>query len=220
MTFNLSHEHVLDKIAEQILKADQPTLHALPSSEREALKAHVQGIVSTLSVGLVFLEGFEEIAQQGELASKVSAEFKQWVSQVPRNESGGRIAGMIAASICSVLEDYIVDLVPTKLTPTRISALRLTEPKLSLDDGKAREQLARRVKPSVRAKGSEWIAALNVVFSVSPTAEEVETLVDMITFRNEYIHKPPTAFARAIVGEHLKCWTLAAMILCNRLALC
>ncbi len=54
---------------------------------------------------------------------------------------------------------------------------------------------------------------------LSLTADEVDTLIDLITFRNQYIHDPPTAFVRLVAGEHIKCWALATVILCNRLVL-
>ncbi len=95
MPYDPKWEAALDALAAKMILEDQAKLMALPAPDRAELRAHVQEINATLSVGIVFLQGFEEIATAGELAGKVPPEVKQWVTSVPRNESGGRIAGMI-----------------------------------------------------------------------------------------------------------------------------
>ena len=219
MAFTTAYEQPLDALATQFAQQDAARIIALPPAEHRALKLRVDALAECIAIALVFLEGFDDIATGGALHKRASADLQKWVASVPRTQSGTRLAGMVASSLCSVLEDYIVDTTQLKVGAAQLVRIRTLDPKLHAQDGPAVDQLLKKVKPSVKAAGVDWVAALALVFGVALTVEESETLVDLITFRNLYIHEPPSAFAMTITGEHIKCWTVAATVLCYRLAL-
>jgi len=219
MTFSASHESTLDTLHATLAEQNIERRKLLPPAEAERLEAHVAGLGECVAVALVFFHGFNDIVVAGENAHGVTPELRRWVTSVPRHQSGTRLAGMTASSLCAVLEDYIVDTCRNRLSPTTLAQLRAVDATLQPDDAKAIGQLLKRVKPSARTDGSTWINALRLVFGVVLTTEESDTLIDLLTFRNKYIHDPRSAFAQSITGEHMKCWTVSATILCRRIAL-
>jgi hypothetical protein len=219
MTFDTKFEAVLDTLLYKFATNDSVKVQVLSTVNNQRLKSLFRSVEECLTVGIIFLEGFKEIIIGGDINARVSQKTKEWVASVPHAQSGGRIAGMMATSICSVLEDFIVDAGRTKLTTTKLAIIRIANPMVSNDDNKARTTLLKNIKPSVRADGTTWITALKMIFSFTLTTEESETLIDMITFRNQYVHDPQTAFSKTITGEQLKCWAVATMILCHRVAI-
>lgn len=218
MTYDPANvEASLEALLAKLAKDDDAKLTALPSADLQSLQTHRAAIEECITVGIIFLKGFDGIMVNGPLRKLASAPVQNWVDRVPRGQSATRIAGMIASSICSVLEGFIVDVVPPKITDAQIATARKVEPHLDADDEMARVVLAGRLKPSTRGGGEKWLRRLDRMLSVVPTAAEADTLLHMVAFRNQYIHDPPTAFSQMITGEHLKCWPLAAITLCHRI---
>jgi hypothetical protein len=218
MPFEPRYESALDSLLIQLGEQVATRSPPLPTAESQALQSHVAGIAECVTVAIVFLQGFEAIAASGSAHLKVSQAVERWVASVPRSQSGGRIAGMVASSICAVLEDYIRDAARTKL-PSQLSRIRSVIPTLPARDADAIERLVRNVKPSVKASGADWVSALQLAFDVVLSQEEADTAVDMIALRNVYVHNPASVATESITGERTKCWATSAIALCHRVAL-
>jgi hypothetical protein len=88
-----------------------------------------------------------------------------------------------------------------------------------LNQRDAKNGLLRAVKPSVRASGADWLKAIRDVFSVQFSTEAEGTLLRLISFRNDFVHDPPTSFATTISGEEIKCWGLATQLAARHITL-
>ena len=218
MTFDpTTVEPILEELAGKVEADAKAKLKTNPPLG-ERLGQLVGAGVECLSIGIIYLHGFKEIEDGGPVGGEVPTKVQEWVGSVDKKRSAARLAGMIASSICSELEGFIMEVVPSKMSSGGLAASRKKDSKLSADDDKAWGTVSARLKPTVKAEGSKWAGWLETALSVTLTPEEKDTLIDMITFRNEYVHDPPTAFSKTISGEHLKCWALASMILCHRIA--
>lgn len=210
-------EKALDGLVNDMLREAQMQANKLGAHEREILKAHANAGVSIVSIFLIYMSGFDEIYAAGPLAKAVPREVTNWVvGQVSRSESTTRVAGMMAASLCSSLEDLVDDVATPKITPALIVKLRGPR-SLALDDEAAKQQLLKAIKPSVKADGEKWLKALGDVLGVVVPAEVGGTLIGMISFRNKYIHDPTEAFKQVVTGEEVKSWTLATLALSHTL---
>jgi hypothetical protein len=99
-------------------------------------------VVDIITIPIVYLAGFNGIAA-GSLSSSagVSAAVKHWVRNVPRDRSATRLAGLTSTALCSLLEDFIVDLATAKIDPGVIARLR-AQRQLPADEAEARSRLA------------------------------------------------------------------------------
>lgn len=211
-----SYEQALDTIAARDL-AD-PALKSLRTDVGTRLNGVTVAVQDVLSFALIFLHGFDEIQANGPLCQAVSSVVTNWVGQVPRGRSGGRVAGIVATNLCSVLEEFLVSLVDLHLTTKRLTAMRSADPKLHADNEKAKKQLLRRAKPSVKGSGAEWQTTVETVFSIKFEAVVAGCVLPMIESRNTFVHDPTTALQRTTTGEEIKCWALASQILAAQIA--
>lgn len=192
--------------------SDQARLNALPEPRRAIYVAHQGAIVDCLHVARVFFAGFDSIA------ASLASDPDPWVASVPRPRSGGRICGMVATSVCAVVEGYVRAMAPERLAPAVLSAWRTCFEGLPKQDEKLEKQILRSVLPS-SFEGPVWVTKAELLFGIDLTEAERTTLRDLSEFRNIYMHDPAKAAALGMSGEKLKCWTLAAILLCKRIAL-
>jgi hypothetical protein len=190
----------------------------LPAVEKERLRGVNAAIHAVLSITIIYLQGFDEIAKGGPLAASVSPDVVNWVKAVPRGDSGTRLAGIAATSLCSILEDFIADVADAKITPALIAKLRPTR-NLDADPLQATGQLQRAIKPSVKADGAKWLKAVEDVFGLTVDQPFAGSLLPLIAFRNLFVHDPPEAFKIAVNGEQVKCWALAVQLLASEISL-
>ena len=184
-----------------------PDIESRPADDLNLLLNYQYAIRDITSISLIFLTGFDEIARGGELSNSVTPNVREWVQNVPRQRSGTRLAGMVAVSLGSILEEFIVQIGAAKITPEVETRLRTTK-----------DKLLNRVKPSVKADGKEWLKALTDVFSITLESVGQDSLISMIQFRNHYVHEP-AAIQTIVTGEEIECWIQATMLLALRIAI-
>jgi hypothetical protein len=202
--WNLTLEADLDKLAAAL--STNPRFDALAT-----------GVNDILSAQLVYFAGFKAI-QEGVIGpDAVLAVVRSWVQTVPRARSGGIGAGVAASTLCSILEDFIVDW-GTQVIDTAVIA-RLRAPRgLPADDGEAKKTLIQKAKPSVKADGKKWLRVLDDVFGARPQQAVMDALLDMISFRNAFVHAPSEAYMAPMTGDQVKCWALATLIVARDIA--
>jgi hypothetical protein len=175
------------------------------------------GVTDIISAQLVYFAGFKAI-QEGVIgAGEVLEEVRSWVHTVPRARSGGIGAGAAASTLCSLLEDFIVDRGNQVIDAAAIARLRVPR-NLPADDIEAKKVLIGKAKPSVKADGKKWLGVLEDVFGVRPHQAVVNALLDMISFRNVFVHAPSEAYAAPMTGDQVKCWALATLIVARDIA--
>jgi len=101
-----------------------PDIESRPADDLNLLLNYQPAIRDINSISLIFLTGFDEIARGGELSNSVTPNVREWVQNVPRQRSGTRLAGMVAVSLCSILEEFIVQIGAAKITPEVETRLR------------------------------------------------------------------------------------------------
>jgi hypothetical protein len=209
-------ERAVDALLSIAAATEEGRLAALSEEQRSLLKQTAGAVLETLNVALVFLAGFDDANDGGPVSGKLPETTRAWVHRVERRRSGALIGGVVASSICGLLEGYIVAMTPRRVTPTHIAKLRAAGI-ATKDDAKVLKDLTRRVKPTTNQEPADWIRALREAFDVTLEPVEEQVLVDLIMHRNLYSHDPAQAVARNIAPVDIKCWTLAALHLCHRI---
>lgn len=96
---------------------------------------------------------------------------------------------------------------------------RLRVPRnLPADDLEATKVLISKAKPSVKADGKKWLRVLDDGFGARPDSAVVNALLDLISFRNVFVHAPSEAYKAQMTGDQVKCWALATLIVARDVA--
>lgn len=218
-TWDPKYEAEVDRLVELRLK------EAAPPPDAVRYNGFNVAFSDLLSFMQIYLQGFDEIAKGGPLAATVHPLTATWVAGVPRQRSATRLAGIVAASTCSILEGFLTDAADARLTPPRISRMpktliaRLSPSRPPPNKpNKVKDALIRAVRPSARADGSDWVDAIAAVFAIKLNPAVEGSLLAMIRFRNVYIHDPQKALAATVTGEELSSWVKASLLLGHAVA--
>lgn len=190
--WNNSHLAELTKLSSEVGPLLTQMLPKLDANQRHHLVQLTGTVQDQLSLGQLGLLGYDTAlaGHEGFGSMQLAAATKEWVANRTRPAVASTLAGMMACSLCAVLESFV-------------SELGDHHPDLELHR---------------RSDGAEWVRALEASFDFELELPIAETLTSLVDARREFAFDPSALEQLTNIAMLYAAWPQACVLLAARVA--